>query len=93
MDTASYGYTRSLGSISFEEAEKRVREALASEGFGILTEIDVKETLKKKLGVELPRYKSWAPAIRRSPTAPCRASRSSACSCPATWWCARSRAR
>ena len=57
MDTASYGYTRSLGTIAFEEAEKKVREALANEGFGILTEIDVKETLKKKLGVDVPRYK------------------------------------
>ncbi len=57
MDTASYGYTKSLGAISFEEAEKRVREALASEGFGVLTEIDVRETMKKKLGKDVPRYK------------------------------------
>jgi uncharacterized protein (DUF302 family) len=57
MDTASYGYTRSLGTIAFEEAERKTREALASEGFGVLTEIDVKETLKKKLGVDVPRYK------------------------------------
>ena len=57
MSTVSYGYTKSLGKVSFEEGEKKVREALASEGFGILTEIDVKETLKKKLGVDVPRYK------------------------------------
>jgi uncharacterized protein (DUF302 family) len=55
--TASYGYTKTLWHISFEEAEKKVREALQSEGFGILTEIDVRETLKKKLGVDMPRYK------------------------------------
>lgn len=57
MTDVSYGYTKSLGKISFEDAEKKVREALAGEGFGILTEIDVKETLKKKLGVDMPRYK------------------------------------
>jgi uncharacterized protein (DUF302 family) len=41
---------------SFDEAVEKVREALASEGFGILTEIDVQQTLKKKLNVESPRY-------------------------------------
>ncbi len=42
---------------SFEETLSRIPEALASEGFGILTEIDVRDTLKKKLGVEFRRYK------------------------------------
>ncbi len=57
MATASYGYTKTLGSISLEEAERRVTEALKSEGFGVLTEIDVKATLKKKLDVEFKPYK------------------------------------
>lgn len=57
MSIVSYGYTKSLAGVSFEEAEKRAREALASEGFGVLTEIDVKETMKKKLDVDFPRYK------------------------------------
>ncbi len=40
-----------------EEAEAAIRDSLASEGFGILTEIDVAATLKEKLGVERAPYK------------------------------------
>ena len=43
--------------IAFDEAVTRTVDALKKEGFGILTEIDVKETLKKKIGVEFPNYK------------------------------------
>ena len=57
MTEVSYGYTKSLGTAPFKEAERKVREALAGQGFGILSEIDVQETLKKKLGVEVPPYK------------------------------------
>ncbi|MCW4033546.1 MAG: DUF302 domain-containing protein [Candidatus Bathyarchaeota archaeon] len=42
---------------TFEEAVARVQSALKEQGFGILTEIDVKETLKKKLDVDYPNYK------------------------------------
>lgn len=41
---------------SFENGIKRVTEALKSEGFGILTEIDLKATLKKKLDVDFYNY-------------------------------------
>lgn len=42
---------------SFEEALQRVTESLAKEGFGVLTEIDVKATMKKKLGEDFYNYK------------------------------------
>ncbi len=41
---------------SYEETIPRVTEALKQEGFGILTQIDVKDTLKKKLNVDFPKY-------------------------------------
>lgn len=55
--SATYGYTTSLGKLPFVEAERRVTEALKSEGFGVLTEIDVKSTMKKKLDVDFRPYK------------------------------------
>ena len=43
--------------MTFDEAVGRVTEELKKEGFGILTEINVKETLKKKLNVDFQQYK------------------------------------
>ncbi|MBI3930283.1 MAG: DUF302 domain-containing protein [Armatimonadetes bacterium] len=42
--------------LPFEEAQQQVREALKEEGFGIITEIDVRATLKEKLNVETTPY-------------------------------------
>ncbi len=42
---------------SYEEAIQKVTEELKKEGFGVLTEIDVKETLKKKIDVDFRKYK------------------------------------
>jgi uncharacterized protein (DUF302 family) len=42
--------------VPYEQAVEEVREALAEEGFGVLTEIDVKATLKEKLDVDFKPY-------------------------------------
>lgn len=42
--------------LGFDDAVRRTTDALKAEGFGIITEIDVKETLRKKLGVDFRRY-------------------------------------
>lgn len=52
----SYYINRTL-SVAFDAAIVRVTEELQKEGFGILTEIDVKATLKKKLGVDFRNYR------------------------------------
>jgi uncharacterized protein (DUF302 family) len=52
----SYYLTKTVN-ISYPETLERVTDELKKEGFGILTEIDVKETLKKKLNVDFRRYK------------------------------------
>lgn len=49
-------YTSKEVTISFEDAIEKVTEELSNEGFGVLTEIDVKETLKKKLDVDFKKY-------------------------------------
>jgi len=51
-----YGYTKTLNE-TYEMALGRTVEELKKEGFGIITEIDVKDTLKKKLDVEFRKYK------------------------------------
>ena len=50
-------YFNKLLAVSFDEAVTRVTEKLKKDGFGILTEIDVKKTLKKKLDVDFKKYK------------------------------------
>jgi uncharacterized protein (DUF302 family) len=52
----SYGYERTLENETFDGAVQKVTEALRAEGFGVLTEIDVRQTLKKKLDVDFRRY-------------------------------------
>jgi len=52
----SYYFSKTLN-ISFDEAISKVTDALKKEGFGILTDIDVKEALKKKLNVDFKQYR------------------------------------
>ncbi|MGE5620026.1 MAG: DUF302 domain-containing protein [Sphingomonadaceae bacterium] len=55
MRLADYGITVRLG-IPYSEAVERAKAALKEEGFGVLTEIDVKQTLKEKLGIDTDSY-------------------------------------
>ncbi|HEX2866857.1 MAG TPA: DUF302 domain-containing protein [Ignavibacteriales bacterium] len=50
-------YNTRVVNMPFEEAISRVTEELKKEGFGVLTEIDVRDTLKKKLDVNFRKYK------------------------------------
>jgi uncharacterized protein (DUF302 family) len=50
-----YGFSRKVDA-GYDDAVLRVREALQREGFGVLTEIDVRSTLKKKLDVDFRKY-------------------------------------
>jgi uncharacterized protein (DUF302 family) len=52
----AFGYTAHLPGVTFDDARARVTEALREEGFGILTEIDVTATFKKKLNRDFRRY-------------------------------------
>jgi uncharacterized protein (DUF302 family) len=56
MTTSSLGFTKTT-SLTYDQAIAKVTEALKQEGFGVLTEIDVKETLKKKINVDVRPYK------------------------------------
>ncbi len=53
----SYYFSKILKNRNFDEAIGQVTVELKKEGFGVLTEIDVKETLKKKIDVDFKKYK------------------------------------
>ena len=56
MEKTSYGTSIEI-QLPFHEAVDAVTKALADQGFGVLTEIDVKQTLKKKLNVDFGEYR------------------------------------
>ena len=50
-----YGFRKTVN-LSFDEAAEKTRATLQAQGFGVLAEIDIKEKLKEKLGVDFGRY-------------------------------------
>ncbi len=52
----TYHFSKTLG-VDFDEAVRRTVDALKEEGFGVLTDIDVKDTLKKKINADFRRYR------------------------------------
>jgi len=55
MNQTKYGYSKKV-SFSFNEAIEKTKKELQEQGFGVLTEIDVKSTLKKKIDVDFNDY-------------------------------------
>lgn len=53
----SYYISKNLENVTFEDAITHVTDLLKEQGFGIITEIDVKETMKKKLDIDFRKYK------------------------------------
>jgi len=59
-DTGGFHLTYYIGktlAMGFDEAVTRTIAALKTEGFGVLTDIDVRETMKKKINVDIPSYR------------------------------------
>ncbi len=56
MRDVSYAFHRSLPGTSYDEAISRVESALKDQGFGILTRIDIRQTLKEKIDVDFRPY-------------------------------------
>ena len=57
MRRTMYGFTTTLAEISFDQAVSRTIDALKTEGFGVLSDIDVQQAMKDKLGISMPRYR------------------------------------
>jgi len=55
LQHSKFGFSKTVG-LPYEQAVEKTREALKDEGFGVLCEIDLKEKLKEKLGIDFRKY-------------------------------------
>ena len=55
LQQTKFGFSKTVG-LPYKEAVEKTRDALKDEGFGVLCEIDLKEKLKEKLGVDFRNY-------------------------------------
>jgi uncharacterized protein (DUF302 family) len=87
-----YGYTAHLPGVPFDQARSRIVDALKNEGFGVLTEIDVKSTLKAKLERDFRRYVILGACNPQLAHRALEADSESGSCCPATSACGKRRA-
>jgi hypothetical protein len=79
---SKYGFRKTLD-VPYSEALDKTRAAVKEEGFGVLSEIDIKDKLKEKLGVDFRNYVILGASIRLSRARLCRKKSTSDCSFPA----------
>jgi len=82
----SYGFGVRIN-LPYAQAVDSVKAALKEQGFGVLTEIDVKRTMKEKRQIDFRPMSSWAHATRCSRNARSKPSWASGFCSPATLWC------
>lgn len=85
----TYTFNRLLSGVTIDDADMRVRDALGEQGFGVLTEIDVKATMKKKIDVDMDGYRILGACNPNMPTRPSDWSRVSGRCCLATSFCVK----
>ena len=80
----SYTFNRVISGASFDDVDTRTRKALQDKGFGVLTEIDVKATMKMKIDKDMDDYRILGACNPNMAWQAMGLNRASARCCPAT---------